>query len=67
MQEIDGQAGEDADMEEPLRWCMHGGPGTGKSHVLSVIRQELFEGLLKWTIVPGAVRRSRWRWGGEQW
>ena len=19
---------------EPLRWCVHGGPGTGKSHVI---------------------------------
>ena len=34
---------------EPLRWAVHGGPGTGKSHVLRVLRQELFEGILGWT------------------
>eukprot|EP00959_Pyramimonas_sp_CCMP1952_P462415 9483208-Pyramimonas_sp.AAC.1 len=37
-------------MGEPLQRCMHGGPGTGKSHVLRIIRHELFEGLMKWTI-----------------
>ena len=50
MQEIDGEGREQAAMGEPLQWCMHGGPGTGKSHVLRIIRQELFEGLMKWTI-----------------
>eukprot|EP00959_Pyramimonas_sp_CCMP1952_P284127 5938786-Pyramimonas_sp.AAC.1 len=29
---------------------MHGGPGTGKSHVLWILRKELFEGIVKWTI-----------------
>ena len=29
---------------------MHGGPGTGKSHVLRILRKELFEDLMKWTI-----------------
>ena len=27
---------------EPLRWCMHGGPGTGKTHVIKIIKEELF-------------------------
>ena len=27
---------------EPLRWLMHGGPGTGKSHVIQIIKEELF-------------------------
>ena len=26
------------DLPEPLRWCMHGGPGTGKTHVIKIIR-----------------------------
>eukprot|EP00959_Pyramimonas_sp_CCMP1952_P200760 4199184-Pyramimonas_sp.AAC.1 len=29
---------------------MHGGPGTGKSHVLRILRKELFENIMKWTI-----------------
>ena len=31
------------DLPEPLRWCMHGGPGTGKTHVIKIIKDELFE------------------------
>eukprot|EP00959_Pyramimonas_sp_CCMP1952_P198763 4157279-Pyramimonas_sp.AAC.1 len=50
MREIDGEASEDAGMGEPLQWCMHGGPATGKSHVLRIIRREKSEGLMKWTI-----------------
>ena len=34
--------------DEPMRWAVHGGPGTGKSHVLRVLRTELFENLLGW-------------------
>ena len=30
---------------EPLRWVVHGGPGTGKSHV---IKDELFDQVLHW-------------------
>ena len=33
---------------EPVRWAVHGGPGTGKSYVLNLIRKELFEKLLGW-------------------
>ena len=33
---------------EPLRWAVHGGPGTGKSHVLNRLRKELFEDILGW-------------------
>ena len=32
----------------PLRWVLHGGPGTGKSHVLKFLRQSLFEQTLGW-------------------
>ena len=35
---------------EPLRWLMHGGPGTGESHVLKIFRTRLFEDLLHWNI-----------------
>eukprot|EP00438_Fugacium_kawagutii_P008899 Skav215707 [mRNA] locus=scaffold2573:242958:252224:+ [translate_table: standard] len=33
---------------EPLRWAVHGGPGTGKSYVLNRIRKELFQDILGW-------------------
>ena len=33
---------------EPLRWVLHGGPGTGKSHTLKFLRQDLFENVLGW-------------------
>ena len=48
--ENDAESDGNASMGQPLQWCMHGGPGTGKSHVLRIIREELFEGLMKWTI-----------------
>ena len=35
---------------EPLRWTMHGGPGTGKTHVITTIKEELFQKVLQWTI-----------------
>ena len=38
----------DEDFGEPLRWCVHGGPGTGKSkHVIAFVK-ELFEQVLHW-------------------
>ena len=30
-------------LPEPLRWSMHGRPGTGKTHVIKIIKEELFE------------------------
>ena len=33
---------------EALRWALHGGPGTGKSYVLNLLRCELFEHCLGW-------------------
>ena len=27
---------------EPLRWSIHGGPGTGKSRVVKMLKEELF-------------------------
>ena len=35
---------------EPLRWSMHGGPGTGKTHVIQLLKEELFGQVLKWNI-----------------
>ena len=32
---------------QPLRWSLHGGAGTGKSHVIKIIKTELFENLLQ--------------------
>ena len=29
---------------------MHGGPGTGQTHVFKIIKEELFEKVLKWNI-----------------
>ena len=31
-----------------VRWSMHGGLGTGKLHVITIIKPELFEQLLKY-------------------
>ena len=44
------QTGDYEALPEPLRWSMHGGPGTGKTHVIKIIKEELFEKVLKWNI-----------------
>ena len=38
-------------LPEPLRWSMHGGPGTGETHVIKIIKEEHVENVLKWDIV----------------
>ena len=38
-------------LPEPLRWSMHGGPGTGQTHVINIIKESLVEKVLKWN--PG--------------
>ena len=48
VEELRAEADGNAEYWEPLRWCLHGGPGTGKSHVLKVVKEELFQGILKW-------------------
>ena len=35
---------------EPLRWSMHGGPGTGKTHVIKILNEELLGKVLKWNM-----------------
>ena len=32
---------------EPLRWSMHGGPGTGQTHVIHITKESLFEEVSK--------------------
>ena len=32
----------------PLRWALHGGPGTGKSYTLRCLRTQLFQDVLGW-------------------
>ena len=48
--ELVAEGAEQGDPGEPLRWLMHGGPGTGKSHVIRVIKDELFGRVLGWQI-----------------
>ena len=35
---------------QPLRWSMHGGPGTGQSHVIKMIKKEWFEYVLRYKV-----------------
>ena len=35
---------------EPMRWLLHGGPGTGKSHVIKLVHEELFGQILGWNM-----------------
>ena len=35
---------------EPLRWLLHGGPCTGKSHVVKILHEELFKDILGWNM-----------------
>ena len=50
MRELRAEALGESDYGEPLRWVFHGGPGTGKSHVIKIIKKELFEGVLHWDL-----------------
>ena len=48
-------------VEDPLLWCFHGLPGTGKSHVLKVVSTELFQNLLGWEMgVIRSISNSWW-------
>ena len=40
--------GDYSKLGEPLRWCMHGGPGTGMTHVIKILKDELFGEIFKW-------------------
>ena len=45
--ELRAVASGNMDFGEPLRWIIHGGPGTGKSHVLQLLN-ELFTTVMRW-------------------
>ena len=50
-QEMNALAADDYTLfPELLRWSMHGGPGTGGTHVIQMIKEELFQNVLKWDI-----------------
>ena len=44
------ETGDYSALGEPLRWCVHGGPGTGKSHVIKILKEELFGQILGWNM-----------------
>ncbi len=49
MEELPNRKGCAPAASEPLRWVVHGGPGTGKTHVVrDVIKKELFDQILQW-------------------
>ena len=50
MVEMEADASGNPTDAEPLRWLMHRGPGTGKSHVIKVIKDRFFKGLLGYDI-----------------
>ena len=41
--ELRARATNNYDDFHPLRWSLHGGPGTGKYHVITIIKTEVFE------------------------
>ena len=47
IQELRHAANGSHDFGEPLRWLIHGGPGTGKSHVIKQVK-ELVRDVLHW-------------------
>eukprot|EP00973_Karenia_brevis_P044428 6153157-Karenia_brevis.AAC.1 len=49
MAELTAAANGKCDFGEPLRWLAHGGPGTGKSHVIKQTK-EFFHDVLHWNM-----------------
>ena len=47
IQELDSTNNDETDADEPLRKIVHGGPGTGKTHAIKLLK-ELFEDVLGW-------------------
>ena len=49
IEELPSREGSPPADTDPLRWVVHGGPGTGKTHVVrDVIKNELFDQVLHW-------------------
>ena len=46
--DLQNESGNAAEASEPFRWVLHGGPGTGKSYTLRLLRENLFEKTLGW-------------------
>ena len=36
------------EISDQFLWLLHGGPGTGRSHIIKILQKELFEGVLQW-------------------
>ena len=49
IKELEAADDVEPDLGDPLRWCVHGGPGTGKSHVIKLVK-EMFTDVLQWNI-----------------
>ena len=63
--ELEGAAHNECDFGEPFRWLLHGGLGTGKSHVIKLVT-ELFEDVLALPggRLPGPDGATAW-WGHD--
>ena len=49
MQTGEAQGGARSGLPDAMRWVLHGGPGTGKTHAVKLLRKELFEDILGWS------------------
>ena len=49
MQTGEAQSGARSGLPDAMRWVLHGGPGTGKTHAVKLLRKELFEDILGWS------------------
>ena len=48
LEEMKADAHAETSPGKPLRWLLHGGPGTGKSHVIKIIKERFFRDFLNW-------------------
>ena len=49
MQTGEAQGGARSGLPDAMRWVLHGGPGTGKTHAVKLLHKELFEDILGWS------------------
>ena len=50
MQEMRAEASGAEPFGEPLRWLLHGGPGTGKTHAVKIVKDDFFQKVLGWNM-----------------